>query len=72
MWMDAKYAGRCKCGHAVAKGERMYYQRSARMIVTCTTCDKAGDSTDDAMRRDYTDVDSRFEDWAAGVTREYN
>ena len=67
--MDAKYAGRCKCGHSVAKGERMYYQRSARMIVQCMTCNPRGDSIDAGLR-DATDVDSRFEDWAADVTRE--
>ena len=69
MWMNAKFAGRCKCGASVGRGERMYYQRSARMIVQCMSCNKHGD---DAGMRDYTDVDGRYEDWAAGVTREYN
>jgi hypothetical protein len=71
MWMNAKYSGMCKCGASVAKGERMRYQRSARMIVQCMSCNPRGDSIDAGLR-DATDVGSRFEDWAAGVTREYN
>ena len=55
--MNARFAGRCRCGAAVCRGDAIVYDRGARGVVQCPICRdaRAEGSLADAFDRAYED-----------------
>ncbi len=42
--MNARYAGRCRCGAEFSRGAAIIYDRAARAVVGCFACKQAPQS----------------------------
>jgi len=41
-WINARYAGRCRCGSRIILGDIINHDRRARAVVACRSCKPGG------------------------------
>ena len=56
-WMNARFAGTCRCGASFEKGAVITYDRRIRQVTACPTCSdkRAEGALADQFDRDFED-----------------